>query len=304
MASAGRTLDDIHRIDSSNVITIPFDRRNGIAYSPVEAVVRDRHWMLEAADASTHRGLRTLEIHPFAQEDGRLLAWSVAVATASQPDPTPDSTSLVEMATEHRRQLSDEDWTRNIVEYLEEAYLSSDSPFAQTGKGGGAAEWEAGRRIIADAIPGPGTFLDACCANGLLMESMAGWAQVEPYGLDISDRLVDLARRRLPHWSDRIWVGDARTWQPPRRFDYVYVLPDITRPHLREDMIAHLLAETVGLGGRLIVGQYLSASNDDLDAVPIWDHLAAWGFGVAGSAVRLRTADPGGPRTEIAWIPA
>ena len=53
------------------------------------------------------------------------------------------------------------------------------------------------------------------------MESMAAWAGVEPYGLEISPELAELARRRLPQWADRIWVGNAPTWTPPRRFDVV-----------------------------------------------------------------------------------
>ena len=297
-------MGDTQRIDAHTVITIPFDRRSGSAYAPVETAIRDRHWMLAAADGCALRGLRTLEIHPVAHDGDRVLSWSVAVAVAPQPEPGPDESALVEKASEHRRELSDEDWTRNIVEYLEEAYLTADNPYAQSGKGGGAAEWEAGRRVIADAIPGPGSFLDACCANGLLMESMANWAQVEPYGLDASKRLVDLARERLPHWSDRLWVGDARTWKPPRKFDYVYVVLDIMRPHLQRELIVHLLSQAVNPGGRLIAGQYLSASNDDLDAVPIRDQLGAWGFDVAGSACQLRTPDPRGSRTEIAWITA
>jgi hypothetical protein len=30
---------------------------------------------------------------------------------------------------------------------------------------------------------------------------------VEPYGVDISPALAELARRRLPRWADRIWTG-------------------------------------------------------------------------------------------------
>jgi hypothetical protein len=37
------------------------------------------------------------------------------------------------------------------------------------------------------------------------MESVVEWAdhRIEPYGLDIAPRLVELARERLPHWADR-----------------------------------------------------------------------------------------------------
>ena len=51
---------------------------------------------------------------------------------------------------------------------------------------------------------------------------------IEPYGVDISPALAELARRRLPQWADRIWVGNAVNWRPPgaMRFDYVHILLD------------------------------------------------------------------------------
>jgi hypothetical protein len=63
--------------------------------------------------------------------------------------------------------------------------------------------------------------MDAGCANGLLMESVAAWCAerglaIDPYGVDISSALAELARRRLPQWADRIWVGNAMSWRPPR----------------------------------------------------------------------------------------
>jgi hypothetical protein len=46
------------------------------------------------------------------------------------------------------------------------------------------------------------------------MESLATWAgeegyRVEPYGPDLIGSLAALARRRLPHWSERIFVGNV-----------------------------------------------------------------------------------------------
>lgn len=61
------------------------------------------------------------------------------------------------------------------------------------------------------ALDRSGTFLDVGCANGLLMSSVAKWSAdrglaVEPYGVEISPRLADLARRRYPKWRERIWA--------------------------------------------------------------------------------------------------
>ncbi len=112
---------------------------------------------------------------------------------------------------------------------FERAYLGTDDPRAQSGFHGSPERWEAARRPIVEAIDGPGTFLDVGCANGLLMESVHAWSdhEIEPYGLDFAPGLVDLARARLPQWADRIWLGDAATWTPPFRFDFVHVRIEI-----------------------------------------------------------------------------
>jgi hypothetical protein len=58
------------------------------------------------------------------------------------------------------------------------------------------------------------------------MESVVAWARadglaVEVFGLDISEKLAELARQRLPRWRSRIFVGNALFWEPPARFDFV-----------------------------------------------------------------------------------
>src|SRR2546429_4259793 len=103
---------------------------------------------------------------------------------------------------------------------LEPAYLRGTTPRQASGFGGDEREWEQARRHITEGIAGHGTFLDVGCANGLLMESVAAWCAerglaVEPYGVDISPALAELARRRLPRWAGRIWTGNAVDWQPP-----------------------------------------------------------------------------------------
>ena len=86
------------------------------------------------------------------------------------------------------------------------AYLAADTPWEQSGKSGDECLWAYGRSLICDAIHRDGSFLDVGCANGFLMESVERWAavrgrRIEPYGLDISPELADLARSRLPAWS-------------------------------------------------------------------------------------------------------
>jgi uncharacterized protein len=139
------------------------------------------------------------------------------------------------------------------------------------GHSGDAQSWEAGRRPIAEAVHRPGTFLDIGCANGLLMESVVRWAPfpVEPYGLDYAPRLVAEARRRLPRWADRIFLGDARAWEPPQEFDFVRTELVYVREEERREYVERLLG-FVAPGGRLIVCGY---GGDEVIAA-----LRSWGF--------------------------
>jgi hypothetical protein len=110
--------------------------------------------------------------------------------------------------------------------FHEAKYLAGTNPRQQSGFGRDERDWERFRRPIVAPIETDGSFLDIGCANGLLMESVVTWARedghlVEPYGLDISEKLAELARQRLPQWRDRIFVGNARFWEPPARFDFV-----------------------------------------------------------------------------------
>ena len=143
-------------------------------------------------------------------------------------------------------------------EIYELHYLASGTPYGESGKSGGAREWEAGRRPIADAVHRDGTFLDVGCANGLLMESIVEWAAfaVEPYGLDFAPRLVARARERLPQWADRIFLGDALTWEPPQRFDFVRTELVYVPEERRPEYVERLLGRFVAPGGRLIVCGY------------------------------------------------
>ncbi len=143
-------------------------------------------------------------------------------------------------------------------EIYEAHYLAAGTPAGGSGHSGDAGSWEAVRRPVAAAIDRSGTFLDVGCANGLLMESVARWTEhdVEPYGLDFAPRLVEEARRRLPQWSDRIFLGDARTWEPPRRFDFVRTELVYVEESERRAFVERLLQRVVAPGGRLIVCGY------------------------------------------------
>jgi uncharacterized protein len=166
------------------------------------------------------------------------------------------------------RSLPGDAWPAEIYELH---YLADEDPYRGSGHSGDAESWEAVRRPIADAVHRQGTFLDIGCANALLMESVVRWAPfpVEPYGLDYAPRLVAEARRRLPRWADRIFLGDARTWEPPQDFDFVRTELVFVSEEERREYVERLLG-FVAPGGRLIVCGY---GGDEVIAP-----LCSWGF--------------------------
>jgi len=110
------------------------------------------------------------------------------------------------------------------------------------------------------------------------MESMARWAGIEPYGLEISRELAELARRRLPQWADRIWVGNAIDWQPPHRFDVVRTGVDYVPSRRRQQLVEHLLSYS----GRLVIGVF----NEERRSRSLEHAVASWGFEISGNSER------------------
>jgi hypothetical protein len=153
---------------------------------------------------------------------------------------------------------------------MEASYLREPTPQGGSGFGGTAAQWRSSRCQICQAIDRDGTFLDAGCANGHLMESIAAWCaergfHVKPYGFDLSAALVAEARRRLPQWADRIWVGNALDWVAP--------------------------------GGRLLVSNYVPAEQRSRYPAAV---LASLGFRVDG--VTTPGGRDGRPVPPTAWV--
>ncbi len=183
--------------------------------------------------------------------------------------------------------LDPQAWHARQRSVLEWAYLTSNEPRGQSGFAGDRARWRRARRPIVEAIHRDGSLLDVGCANGLLMESLAGWAEeegrrIEPHGLDISEALVRLARSRYPLWADRLHVGNVMDWRPPRRFDFVRTELVYAPPRLRPALIERLADTFVVPGGRLIVCSYGSARRAGLKAEAVGDALRGWGQEVVG----------------------
>lgn len=200
--------------------------------------------------------------------------------------------------------VDEADWYRRNTALLEDTYLGAADPPAGSGKSGGVEAWELARNVIIEAVHRSGTFLDIGCANGLLMESMVPWAAarghlLEPYGLDLSGALAEVARVRLPRWSDRIFAGNAMTWEPPRRFDFVRTELTYVPFHRREEYVRRLLSAVVAPGGRLMVCAYGSARRPEVPAESAAGALTEMGLPIAGQAEAF---DPAGRTiTRIAW---
>jgi hypothetical protein len=205
--------------------------------------------------------------------------------------------------------IDEEDWYHAVASIITPSYLAADNPRSQSGHSGDDAHWTQARSLIADAIDRDGTFLDVGCASGYLMECMPRWARqagghrIEPFGLDIAPQLAELARRRLPHWADRIHVGNALYWRPKQRFDFVRTGLEYVPRRRQRDLIVHLLKHVVAEQGRLIIGTYNEEREPAAGAATTAALVQSCGFALRGSARRPHFHDP---RLEyrVLWIDA
>jgi SAM-dependent methyltransferase len=187
----------------------------------------------------------------------------------------------------NRLSTEEEEFFRSEQALHERKYLAGTNPRQQSGFGRDEHDWKRFRRPIADAVHKNGCFLDVGCANGLLMESVVTWSRedghiLEPYGLDISEGLADLARSRLPAWRDRVFVGNALVWTPPMQFDFVRTEMVYVPMARRREYIERLLNSFVAEGGRLIVCSYGSSRPEGQRSEALTDDFAAWGLTIAG----------------------
>jgi 2-polyprenyl-3-methyl-5-hydroxy-6-metoxy-1,4-benzoquinol methylase len=276
---------------------------------PAGDVRPGEHYLLDTAVRIPleQLGFRFQRVHPFATDGDHVYLWLDGDLRAERPRVTARPEALTDLlpvvgdAVRSFRTQSDASYYADNVRVLEPAYLRGTTPQAGSGFGGDAAAWRARRGMVVDGLHRSGTFLDVGCANGLLMESVREWAAerglvIEPHGIDLAPGLVDLARKRLPHWADRIEVGNAIDWTPAegRRFTFVHMLLDAVPRHRRPDLVRHTLT-LVEPGGRLLVSHYAGGPADRAAQ----DLLRDMGFPVAGAAssARATTAwldQPGG----------
>src|SRR5207249_996976 len=123
------------------------------------------------------------------------------------------------------------------------------------------------------------------------MECIQRWARakrlsIEPYGLDLAPELADLARRRLPHWADRIFVGNIIRWEPPRRFDFVRTGLGSVPVRRQRELVERLLSEVVAPKGRLIIGACSEKKERWLTEPSLEERVTGLGFPIAGRSER------------------
>ncbi len=187
-------------------------------------------------------------------------------------------------------------WFEALRNAIEAHYLAEPgNPYRESGRSSGAARWEETRRCIADAVDRDGDFLDAGCANGLLLETLAGWCAekgiaIRPHGIDFVPRLVELARARHLAHAGSFEVANAFSWQPRRRYDFVRLSIECVQERDRAEFVRRLLERAVAAEGRLIVCHYPGASEPLVDVASF---LAALGYTVAGRA--------SAPNVSLAW---
>ena len=197
-------------------------------------------------------------------------------------------------------EIDDAAWYRETCSRLTTSYLAGDNPRAQSGHSGDQNHWTQARRLIADAVNRDGAFLDIGCANGFLLECLVGWVsakgyRIEPYGLDFSAELLELARKRSPQWTDRLFLGNAIDWDPAHRYDFVRTGLEYVPPKRQADLVRRLLECVVVPGGRLIIGTFNEPKTrgEDSSGEPSTEQLImSWGFNISGRTDRPNFRDP------------
>lgn len=156
-----------------------------------------------------------------------------------------------------------QEWFAGVQHELESAYLAAADPWKQSGFSGPLERWVACRRPIAECMTAPGAFLDIGCANGYLLECVLQWTaerevRIDPWGIDLSERLVTLAKERLVGYADRLSAGNGLFWKPPRKCHYVRTELCYVPETYQHSYVTRLLSDCLRPEGKLLVTEYRS----------------------------------------------
>ena len=157
-------------------------------------------------------------------------------------------------------EISKDEWYEINKVYFTKLYLSKDNPRGQSGHSGDEYHYVFTHLPIVEAVYKNGTFLDVGCANGHLCEMVHKWAtaigfDLQVFGVDISEGLINLAKNRLPQWREHFFIGNSFFWKPKQKFDYIHVGGLGQVPEDDESMFfEHLMENYLVDGGRMILG--------------------------------------------------
>jgi SAM-dependent methyltransferase len=199
--------------------------------------------------------------------------------------------------------ITEDQWYAESNAFFTTHYLAADNPRAQSGHSGDESKYRYTRMMVLEAIHHGGTFLDVGCANGYLVESLHKWLTgsglaVEFYGLDFSEGMLELARRRLPQWQERFFLGNALYWTPPFRFNFVYIAGLEYVPLGRQqELVKHLFEDFTANEGRLILGPVTEGRQSQ----EMEGSLRGWGFAPSGYCEKSHQTHPGLAR-KLFWF--
>jgi 2-polyprenyl-3-methyl-5-hydroxy-6-metoxy-1,4-benzoquinol methylase len=174
-------------------------------------------------------------------------------------------------------------WLDNLKKDLEESYLKYTEPWKQAGFMEGEQAWIECRKPIADCIDKSGSILDVGCSNGYLLESLVKWTgergiKLEPYGIDLSEKLITVAKERLKGYTNNLVVGSVTKWVTPLKFDYIRTELGYVLDESQEQYLNKLASSFLNPDGRLIITEYRTKKQNtkepwSTDKIMNWDFV-------------------------------
>jgi SAM-dependent methyltransferase len=179
-------------------------------------------------------------------------------------------------------------WLDNLKKELEESYLRFPEPWKQAGFMLDENAWIEYRKPIADCIDKSGTFLDVGCSNGYLLECLVKWTaergiKIVPWGIDLSEKLIAVAKERLAGYASNLVVGSATKWVSPIKFDFVRAELGYVLDESQEQFIQKIFSNFLSPEGKLIVTEYRSKKQNVKEP---WstDKIINWDFDIIKKA--------------------
>jgi ubiquinone/menaquinone biosynthesis C-methylase UbiE len=173
-------------------------------------------------------------------------------------------------------------WLDNLKKDLEESYLKYQEPWKQAGFTLDEAAWIACRKPLADCIDKSGAFLDISCSNAYLLECLMKWSaekgfKLTPHGIDLSEKLIAVAQKRLPDYAKNLVVGNATKWTSSTKFDFIHTELGYVLDESQEQYLYKLCTNFLAPDGKLIVTETRSKKQNVKEP---WstDKIVNWEF--------------------------